>query len=153
MAKSPKPAEIPVLPMELRLGDRLADERAEWRVIGPPYSTGGGKIVHVRVESVKKPGVTEIRSWSAHEPRGDQASVSAGSSDLYGAMRAYTEAALRLLREACPAGPPTIIHGLDDWRRDPDGMFRLYDREEPFWVDCTSELTQALKPSASRAAG
>src|SRR5262245_60823762 len=59
MAKSPKPAEIPVLPMELRLGDRLADERAEWRGVGPPYSTGGGKIGHVRDGRVEKAGVTE----------------------------------------------------------------------------------------------
>jgi len=65
--RSRQPAEIPVLPMELRLGDRLADERAEWQVIGPPYSTAGGKLVHVRVESVKQPGATEIRSWGAHE--------------------------------------------------------------------------------------
>jgi len=36
-------------------------------VIGPPYSTAAGKVVHVRVESVKQPGVTEIRNWGAHE--------------------------------------------------------------------------------------
>jgi len=36
-------------------------------VIGRPYSTAGGKTVHVRVESVKQPGVTEIRSWGAYE--------------------------------------------------------------------------------------
>jgi len=66
-ADSPKSPELRVLPMDLRLGDRLVDERAEWQVIGPPYSTGGGKLVHVRVESVKQPGVTESRSWGAHE--------------------------------------------------------------------------------------
>jgi len=64
---SSKAPELRVLPMDLKVGDRLTDERAEWQVIGPPYSTGGGKLVHVRVESVKQPGVTEIRSWAAHE--------------------------------------------------------------------------------------
>lgn len=61
------PPEIRVLPMELKLGDRLADERSEWQVIGRPYTTGGGKTAHVRVESVNQPGVTEIRSWGSHE--------------------------------------------------------------------------------------
>ncbi len=56
-----------VYPMDLQLVDCLADERSEWQVIGRPYSTAGGKTVHVRVESVKNPGVTEIRSWGAHE--------------------------------------------------------------------------------------
>jgi len=36
-------------------------------VIGRPYSTAGGKTVHVRVESVKQPGVTDIRTWGASE--------------------------------------------------------------------------------------
>jgi len=53
--------------MELKLGDRLADERTEWQVIGRPYTTAGGKTAHVRVESVNNPGVTEIRSWGCHE--------------------------------------------------------------------------------------
>ena len=32
-----------------------------------PYTTAGGKDAHVRVESVKQPGVTAIRTWGAHE--------------------------------------------------------------------------------------
>lgn len=71
LAESPPekkaPAEVRVLPMDLKLGDRLADERSEWQVIGRPYTTAGGKTAHVRVESVKQPVVTEIRSWGAHE--------------------------------------------------------------------------------------
>ena len=70
MAKSPQkkaPPEVRVVPMDLQLGDRLADERSEWQVIGRPYATAGGKTVHVRVESVQQPGVTEIRSWGAQE--------------------------------------------------------------------------------------
>jgi len=53
--------------MDLQRGDRLADERAEWQVIGRPYTTSGGKFARVRVESVTQPGVTELRTWGAHE--------------------------------------------------------------------------------------
>jgi hypothetical protein len=71
MAKSPSEKktvpEVSVLPMDLKLGDLLVDERSEWQVIGRPYSTAAGKTVHVRVESVQQPGVTAIRTWGAHE--------------------------------------------------------------------------------------
>jgi hypothetical protein len=54
--------------MELRVGDRLVDETGEWKVIGPPYTTAGGKDARVRVQRVgKEPGGTEIRIWRAHE--------------------------------------------------------------------------------------
>jgi hypothetical protein len=36
------------------------------QVIGRPYSTAGGKTVSGRGESVKQPGVTEIRAWGSH---------------------------------------------------------------------------------------
>jgi hypothetical protein len=61
------PAERRVLPMELQVGDRLADETGEWEVIARPYTTAGGKDARVRVQRVGKPGVTELRSWGAHE--------------------------------------------------------------------------------------
>jgi hypothetical protein len=50
-----------VLPMELQIGDRLADETGDWEVIGRPYTTAGGKDARVRVQRVGKPGGTEIR--------------------------------------------------------------------------------------------
>jgi hypothetical protein len=61
------PAEHRVLPMQLQIGDRLADETGEWEVIGRPYTTAGGKDARVRVQKVGKPGGTEIRIWRAHE--------------------------------------------------------------------------------------
>jgi len=75
MAK-PKPEKKPatamaatskVLPMELRIGDRLVDETGEWEVVGRPYTTAGGKTARVRVQRFGQPGVTELRSWGAHE--------------------------------------------------------------------------------------
>ena len=61
------PAERRVLPMDLQVGDRLADESGEWEVIGRPYTTAGGKTARVRVQRVSAPAVTELRTWGAHE--------------------------------------------------------------------------------------
>jgi len=57
------PAASKVLPMELQVGDRLADETGEWEVIAPPYSTAGGRVVHARVQRMNEPASWEIRSW------------------------------------------------------------------------------------------
>ena len=61
------PVTASFFPMELQLGDRLADETGEYEVIGRPYTTNSGKDAHVRVKKVGQPVVTEIRSWGAHE--------------------------------------------------------------------------------------
>ena len=74
MAKAPekkpdptKPPTVQVLPMNLRLGDVLVDEVAEWRVIGRPYSSSGGKVLNIRVESVKQPGMIQMRAFDAYQ--------------------------------------------------------------------------------------
>jgi len=56
-----------VLPMELRIGDRLIDETGEWEVIGPLYRSPGGKNAGARVRRADQPASVEVRSWSAHE--------------------------------------------------------------------------------------
>ncbi len=58
-------ADSKILPMELRVGDRLADEAGEWEVIAPPYGTAGGRVVHARVQRINEPASWEIRSWDA----------------------------------------------------------------------------------------
>ena len=58
---------IRVLPMQLRVGDSLADETGEWQVVGQPYTTAGGKTAYVRVQRVGQPDVTDLRTWGAHE--------------------------------------------------------------------------------------
>ena len=66
--REPQPAAVTrVLPMQLQVGDRLADATGEWDVVGHPYTTNAGKNVHVRMRRVDQPDVTQIRSWSAHE--------------------------------------------------------------------------------------
>ncbi len=56
-----------VLPMQLQVGDRLADETGDWEVTSLPYTTAGGKNAHVRVQRVGQPDVTELRTWGAYE--------------------------------------------------------------------------------------
>ena len=76
MAKSPpekkrKPqaaADPKILPTELQVGDRLADETEEWEVIAAPYSTAGGRMVHARVQRIGEPDSWQIRSWDALKP-------------------------------------------------------------------------------------
>jgi hypothetical protein len=51
--------------MDLRVGDRLADETGEWEVIAPPYTTADGRVVHARVQKIDQPASWEIRSWDA----------------------------------------------------------------------------------------
>jgi len=56
-----------VLPMNLKIGDRLADETGDWEVVSRPYTTAGGKTAHVRVQRAGQPDVTDLRTWGAHE--------------------------------------------------------------------------------------
>src|SRR5262249_39105846 len=58
-------ADNKILPLELRVGDRLADERGEWEVIAPAYTTAGGRRGHGRVQRINEPGSWEIWSWDA----------------------------------------------------------------------------------------
>jgi hypothetical protein len=58
-------ADTKILPMELQVGDRLADGTRDWEVIAPPYSTAGGRMVHARVQRIDEPASWEIRSWDA----------------------------------------------------------------------------------------
>jgi hypothetical protein len=53
--------------MDLRVGDRLTDERGEWRVVDRPYTTAAGKVARARVELIGQPQIHEIRVWSARE--------------------------------------------------------------------------------------
>jgi len=68
-AESSKPPVLRVYPISLQPRHFLAEDIGEWRVIGHPYSSAGGKTVNVHVESVKPSGVIqiEVRAWAAHE--------------------------------------------------------------------------------------
>lgn len=64
-SKKQSAGDTKILPMDLRVGDHLADETGEWEVIAPPYTTAGGRIVHARVQIINEPASWEIRSWDA----------------------------------------------------------------------------------------
>jgi hypothetical protein len=61
------PGTARVLPMQLEIGDRLADEPGEYEVIGRPYTIGGGKNARVRVQKVGHDAPRELRTWGAYE--------------------------------------------------------------------------------------
>jgi hypothetical protein len=61
------PGTTRVLPMDLRVGDRLGDETGEWEVISRPYSSPASKLASIHVRKVGQPEVTEIRTWGAHK--------------------------------------------------------------------------------------
>jgi len=61
------PPTLRILPTQLRIGDRLADETGEWEVVSRPQTTAGGKTVHVRVQRVGQPTTAAERVWGAHE--------------------------------------------------------------------------------------
>ena len=61
-----RPVEKQVLPMKLKVGDRLTDETGEWEISGPPYTKADGKIV-VSVQRNSQPKFTQLRTWNAHE--------------------------------------------------------------------------------------
>jgi hypothetical protein len=64
----PEPAgTVRMLPMQFQIGDRFSDESGEWQVVGRPYTTPGGKTIHVRVRRVDQPGMTETRLWGSYE--------------------------------------------------------------------------------------
>jgi len=62
-----EPTPVRVLPMELRIGDRLTDETGVWEVIGRPYTSPNGKTVHARVQRVGQFSGTVLFAWGAHE--------------------------------------------------------------------------------------
>ena len=61
------PGTTRVLPMLLRIEDRLTDETGEYEIIGHSYTTNAGKDVHVRVRRVDNAEVAMIRTYAAHE--------------------------------------------------------------------------------------
>ncbi len=76
--KPPQTAANPkILPTELQVGDRLADETGEWEVIAAPYSTAGGRMAHARVQRIGEPNSWQIRSWDALKPIGVRRAASA----------------------------------------------------------------------------
>jgi hypothetical protein len=56
-----------VLPMDLQVGDRFADETGEWQVVGRPFTTASGKNAHARVRNVSQPGLRDLPTWGAHK--------------------------------------------------------------------------------------
>jgi hypothetical protein len=61
-----------VLPIDLKVGDRLVDETGEWEVVSGPYTLNAGKNASVRVKKIGQPEVTEIRLGRPRADRGEE---------------------------------------------------------------------------------
>src|SRR5215471_478023 len=64
-------APLRVLPMELRIGDRLADQTGEWEVISRPYASAGGKLASAHVRKVGFKGPRERSVWLVWMRKGE----------------------------------------------------------------------------------
>ena len=56
-----------ILPILLQPRDRFIDEEGVWEVITHPWSTRGGKLIHVTVQKPGEPNTTRDKKWGAHE--------------------------------------------------------------------------------------
>ncbi len=63
-----RPATLAILPIQLRVGDRLSYADGEWEVVGEPSGLYGGKMVEGRGWRVRK--ITRPRStWPGSRTR------------------------------------------------------------------------------------
>jgi len=53
--------------MQLQIGDRFTDEEGEWEIAMRPWTTHGGKMVHVSVQKPGDPSTKRDKTWGAHE--------------------------------------------------------------------------------------
>jgi hypothetical protein len=58
---------VSVLPMEIRMGDRLTAEQGKWEVDTHPAALHGGKSLHARLRKVGEPAVVKYVTWPVHE--------------------------------------------------------------------------------------
>jgi hypothetical protein len=76
--KSPRPPAKPdatqnaeagtvsVLPMELQIGDRFADQELEWEVVTRPEVLHGAKSLRARIQRPGLPESEREMTWPAH---------------------------------------------------------------------------------------
>lgn len=58
---------VSVLPLEVSVGDRLADEQGQWEVDTHPAALHGGKSLHARLRKIDEPAVVRYVTWPVHE--------------------------------------------------------------------------------------
>jgi len=56
-----------LLPMQLRIGDRVTDLDGEWEIAGGPSPLHGGKTVEARVARPSDPRSVKLMTWAARE--------------------------------------------------------------------------------------
>jgi hypothetical protein len=61
------PRRVPVLPMEIRIGDRLSDADGEWDVVTHPAVFHDGHVLSATVRRVGPPREEKTVHWPAHQ--------------------------------------------------------------------------------------
>ena len=64
---SPRFTILALLPLQLRIGDRLDDAKGEWEIIGGPWSMAAANTVYVFVQHPGDRGTKREEGWSGHE--------------------------------------------------------------------------------------
>jgi len=64
---TPRFTTLALLPLQLRVGDRVVHDKGEWEVIGGPWSMAAGETVYVFIQRPGDPGTKRELSWAAHE--------------------------------------------------------------------------------------
>jgi hypothetical protein len=57
---------LSLLPMEIQVGDRFADDGFEWQVMTHPAALHGGKSLRARVQRAGLPETERDMTWPAH---------------------------------------------------------------------------------------
>jgi hypothetical protein len=64
--KGGESATISLLPMELQIGDRFADQDLEWEVVTRPEVLHGAKVLRARIQRPGLPESEREMTWPAH---------------------------------------------------------------------------------------
>src|SRR5262249_34275825 len=90
------PGTTRILPMQLQIGDRTTDSTGEWEVIGHPYTTNGGKNVHVRVTGGQARHGRGAAMGFLREGHGDTAGILRGGQAMMMRLRRAAESPTRI---------------------------------------------------------
>src|SRR5437867_4642763 len=77
----PSSSTTRVLPMQLKVGDRLADETGEWEVTVRSYTSPGGKNVRARVRRVDQPATASCSIYLRRLRRPTRRACGCGGRD------------------------------------------------------------------------
>ena len=64
---TPRFTTLALLPLQLRIGDRVINANGEWEVIGGPWSIAAGETVYVFIQRPGDPSTKRELAWAMRE--------------------------------------------------------------------------------------